>query len=333
MTLIAAAVIAVGVWSTGIAAAVTIAKPTLLVATATSSTTVSLSWHDASNNEIGFEIQRSPAKKTAWKKIATRADERVQLRRRHRAHRGNRVQVPDPRLKPGSGASSFSNTATVTTLGGTPPGDTTAPTTPGGSSVSATSCSATLLSWLSSTDTGGSGLKDYAIWRDGVVVKYVTGLTTTDTGLTVSHTYSYAVQARNNANNVSGKSAAKSVTTAACPVGPIIPAPQQFNVTADSCAFAFATWNTIYDPNNAYHVTKYNVYRNNVLVKTVPAPGTAPTASTVDTPLVALMSYSYAVTAADAAGHESAKSTSVSVTTSACEPGVRVGPHERRRRE
>jgi hypothetical protein len=216
--LIALAVIVVGMVSAGVASALTIARPTGLTAAATSSTTVSLQWHDAANNEIGFEVQRTRAEKTAWKKIATAPVNATSFGDTGlTASTAYKYRVRA--LKPGSGASSFSNTVTVKTLGGTPP-------------------------------------------------------------------------------------------------PPVVPAPSGLTVTADSCAFALAKWNPIFDANNSYHVAKYNLYRNNVLVQSVNAPAT----TAIDTPLNPRTSYTWAVTAADESNHESAKSSTVSATTGACPP-------------
>jgi hypothetical protein len=313
MTLLVVAAVVVGALSTGVAGAVTIVKPASLTATATSSTTVTLHWIDKSTNEIGFEIQRSPAK-TAWKKIATAPENATAYSDTGLAPAtGYKYRIRA--LKPGSGASSFSNTAAVTTPSGNAPTDTTPPTTPGGLSAVANSCSVVQLTWIASTDIGGSGVKDYAIWRDGALLKYVTTLTTLDSGLSASHAYAYAVQARDNALNLSGKTATKSVTTPAC-TSTTIPPPGGVKVSADNCSVAYASWNPIFDPNNTYRVTKYNLYRGNSLVQTVSAPAT----NAIDTPLVALTSYTYSVTAADASGNESAKSTAVTITTLACPP-------------
>jgi hypothetical protein len=72
------------------------------------------------------------------------------------------------------------------------------------------------VSWNASTDTGGSGLKGYNLYRNGSFVKQVTTTSTSDTGLTASTIYSYAVSAVDNAGNQSAKSATASVNTPAC---------------------------------------------------------------------------------------------------------------------
>src|SRR6185369_6501355 len=103
--------------------------------------------------------------------------------------------------------------------------DTTAPTVPGGLSGSATSCNAASLAWTASTDSGGSSLKGYNVYRNGTFVKQVTGVATTDGSLAASTAYGYAVSAIDNAGNESARSAAVSVTTPACPdtTAPTVP--------------------------------------------------------------------------------------------------------------
>jgi chitodextrinase len=68
-------------------------------------------------------------------------------------------------------------------------------------SASATSCSQISLSWGASSDTGGSGLKGYNIYRNGSYLKQALTTSTSDTGLAASTVYSYAVSAIDNAGN------------------------------------------------------------------------------------------------------------------------------------
>ncbi|MFI5529906.1 glycoside hydrolase family 6 protein [Kitasatospora sp. NPDC051853] len=97
-------------------------------------------------------------------------------------------------------------------VGGTTPGDTTAPTAPTGLTGTATSSGATL-SWTASTDN--TGVTGYQVFRNGVQVGTSTATSYTDSGLTASTAYSYTVRARDAAGNVSAASAALTVTTQA----------------------------------------------------------------------------------------------------------------------
>jgi PKD repeat protein len=96
--------------------------------------------------------------------------------------------------------------------------DTTAPSVPTITSAVSPSCSQVDLAWTTSTDTGGSGLAGYNVYRNNVFVHRVNAPATTwsDTGLAASLTYSYTVTAIDGAGNQSAKSAPFSVTTRSC---------------------------------------------------------------------------------------------------------------------
>lgn len=98
-----------------------------------------------------------------------------------------------------------------------PAPDTTPPSVPQNLQVTATTSTTVALSWQASTDTGGSGLAGYRVFRDGVSIATPTGTTFTDTDRTPSTSYSYRVAARDNASpaNESAQSAAVTGTTLA----------------------------------------------------------------------------------------------------------------------
>jgi len=107
----------------------------------------------------------------------------------------------------------------------TPPpasGDTTAPSIPDGVTAAAASDSRIDLSWNASTDTGGSNLSGYRIYRDDATTALATvnaPLTSySDTGLTASTRYSYVVRAFDGAGNESAPPAAVVATTLAAAV-------------------------------------------------------------------------------------------------------------------
>jgi len=97
--------------------------------------------------------------------------------------------------------------------GGTGGGDTTAPSTPTGLTVTGTTASSVSLSWTASTDN--VAVTGYLIFRGGTQVGTSTTTTYTDTSLTASTAYSYTVKARDAANNQSAASAAVTATTQA----------------------------------------------------------------------------------------------------------------------
>ena len=95
--------------------------------------------------------------------------------------------------------------------------DITPPSIPTGLSATPSSCSQVNLSWNASTDTGGSGLKGYNVYRNGSYLKQVTTTSTSDAGVNASTPYSYTVAAVDNAGNQSAQSTPASATTPACP--------------------------------------------------------------------------------------------------------------------
>ena len=107
---------------------------------------------------------------------------------------------------------SATSTATVTV-------DVTAPTIPQGLSVTSTTASTAALSWSASTDSGGSGLAGYRVFRclgtctPTTQIGTSTSTTYADSGLNVATAYTYAVAAYDNVGNVSANSNAAAATT------------------------------------------------------------------------------------------------------------------------
>ncbi|WP_431915010.1 endo-1,4-beta-xylanase [Nonomuraea jabiensis] len=104
-----------------------------------------------------------------------------------------------------------------TTTDPTPP---TAPGTPSASNVTSNSAS---LTWAASTDSGGSGLAGYDVYREQGATDQFLGQSTTNsislTGLSPSTQYQVYVRARDGAGNVSANSALATFTTTAGPGG------------------------------------------------------------------------------------------------------------------
>ncbi len=112
-------------------------------------------------------------------------------------------------------SSAGSQAATAKTPPILPPVDVTPPTTPQNFTGTAASSTAALLGWSASTDTGGSGLAGYRIFRDGSQIATVNASTTTfgDATLTPAGTYKYSVKAYDGAGNASGATPEVSITT------------------------------------------------------------------------------------------------------------------------
>ncbi|CAM5232533.1 Chitinase 63 [Streptomyces badius] len=94
--------------------------------------------------------------------------------------------------------------------GGSVPGDN-APSAPGKPTASDITDTSVKLSWSAATDD--KGVKNYDVLRDGAKVATVTGTTYTNTGLTAGTDYSYAVQARDTADQTGPVSASTAVRT------------------------------------------------------------------------------------------------------------------------
>jgi chitodextrinase len=91
--------------------------------------------------------------------------------------------------------------------------DTIAPTTPTGLSATAASPTRINLSWSASSDSGGSGLAGYRVYRGGSQIGTSTTTSYSDTPLSSSTNYSYTVAAYDNATNVSTQSTSANATT------------------------------------------------------------------------------------------------------------------------
>ncbi len=217
-----------------------------------------------------------------------------------------------------SNQSAASNTLTMY-----PCPDTVAPAVPGGVTASATSCNSVNVGWSATTDTGGSGLRGYYVWRNGTRVTPVnapvTGTSIVDNTVAGNTTYTYKVSAVDNANNESSQSpAGASSTTPACPdtIAPGVPG----GVTASStsCSTVNVGWNAVSDTGGS-GLRGYYVWRNGTRITPVNAPLTG--TSFTDTGLAQTTAYSYKVSAIDNAnpGNESAQSTAAaSATTQTC---------------
>jgi len=173
--------------------------------------------------------------------------------------------------------------------------------------VSGTTTTSISLSWNASTDTGGSGLTGYRIYRDGSAVPLanVTGTTFTDTGRTSGSIHTYQVAAYDGAGNESA--AAGPVTGTARDIQmPSVPQNlRSSNVTANS---ATLTWSASTDAGGS-GLAGYRVFRHENLVATVS--GT----TFINSGLAAGTQYRYRVAAIDNAGNQSGLSSQVTVNT------------------
>ncbi len=193
--------------------------------------------------------------------------------------------------------------ATFKAAGSAP--DTTPPSVPAGLSANGVSQSQVNLSWTASTDN--VGVTGYKVFRNGTQVGTPTGTSFSDTGLTAGTTYSYTVAASDAAGNVSAQSTAVNGTTQTPDTAPPS-VPSGLSANGVSQTQVNLSWTASTDNVG---VTGYKVFRNGRQV------GTPSGTSFSDTGLTAGTTYSYTVSARDAAGNSSAQSAAVNGTTQA----------------
>jgi YD repeat-containing protein len=178
-----------------------------------------------------------------------------------------------------------------------------APSVPTGLGATAVSQTQINLSWSASTDTGGSGLAGYKIYRGGSQVGTSPTTSYSDSSLAAGTTYSYKVAAYDVAGNVSAQSSAASATTLDTTAPSV---PTGLNGSAASATQINLTWNASTDNVG---VTGYRVYRGGSQI------GTSATTAYTDSTVVGSTTYSYTVAAYDAATNVSAQSSPKSVST------------------
>jgi chitodextrinase len=167
--------------------------------------------------------------------------------------------------------------------------DITAPTAPGSLSASWTGASSVGLAWTAATDE--IGVSGYQVRRDGTLLATVSGTTLSfdDTAAPAS-TQRYTVAARDAAGNVGP--AVSAYVGAPDTTAPLAPA--SLGVVADGPGQATLSWPAASDNVG---VTDYEVRRDGTLLATVDALTYATTG------LTSLQSYTFTVTASDAAGN------------------------------
>lgn len=185
-----------------------------------------------------------------------------------------------------------------------------APTQPNGLHTTKVTSNSAELKWSPSTDN--VSVKEYQILRDNKVVGVVPGTTFTDKNLKPSTKYTYTVKAVDAAGNVSNES--ESIVVETMHTAPDTEAPTQptalhtMGVTSSS---ADLMWSASEDNVAVDH---YVIYQG-TQVDQMSVVGTSKTTSFMDMNLQSNTTYMYAVTAVDAAGNESIKSSILTVTT------------------
>jgi chitodextrinase len=185
-------------------------------------------------------------------------------------------------------------------------GDTTAPSTPTGLTVTPGNTQ-NALTWTASTDN--VAVTGYKVRRGGTVVGTPSGTSYTDTGLTNGTTYSYTVSAVDAAANESAQTSAVTGTPSAGADSTPPTAPTSLAAGTPTSTTIPLTWTASTDNVG---VVAYDVYNSGSLLQS----GLTGTSGTV-TGLTASTAYVLTLKARDAAGNASTASNSVSVSTAA----------------
>lgn len=181
-------------------------------------------------------------------------------------------------------------------------GDSEAPTAPANLTASNITMTSLDLSWNASTDN--VGVTGYQVYQNGSLLGNTTGTSYNVTGLSSGTTYSYYVIAEDAAGNESAQSNVESITTLTDTEAPTAPTGLASSSVAQT-SFTLS-WNASTDNVG---VTGYNVYQDGSYL-------TSTTATSLGVSgLSPATTYSYYVTAEDAAGNISATSNNLSVTT------------------
>lgn len=272
--------------------------PTSLTASASSPTTINLSWTAGTDNVgvTSYKVFRDNSPSPMATVIGTTfSDTGLAPSTTH----SYKVIASDA----AGNLSAASNSASATT-----PADTAAPSAPTNLTATAPNSTTVNLSWAASTDN--VGVVNYRVFRDGGLTPIATvpGTSITDIGLAVGSTHSYVVTAVDGANNQSAGSSAVVITTPGADLTPPS-VPTGLTATGAGASVIDLSWTASTDNLG---VTGYKVFRDGgaTEIATVTT-GT----SFSDIGLAVGSTHSYTVSAFDAANNQSAKSTSASATT------------------
>jgi len=284
--------------------------PSGLTGSAPTSAQVNLSWK-ASTDNVGVTAYRvyrngnTTALATVTGSTTTYTDAQVSA--------GTAYSYQVSALDAAGNESSKSGSISVTTPTAT---DTTPPSAPTGLKTTSVTTTSVALAWNASTDTGGSGLAGYHLYRNGVLIASPSGTTYTDSGLTAGTSYTYSVSAYDHAANGSFASTPLTVTTSSSSADTIAPSPPtSLRATSISRYSVSVAWGSSTDNVG---VTGYRIWRgdgnysNWVNVGTV----SGSTLNFTNSNLRRGTTYTYGIRAYDAAGNISGGSNTIRVTTS-----------------
>jgi fibronectin type 3 domain-containing protein len=178
------------------------------------------------------------------------------------------------------------------------------PSVPGGLHATAETLNSVSFAWTASTASAGCTLSGYHVYRGGTLVTDVTSATSfTNSGLSPNTSYSYTLAAFDTSGHTSAQTSAVSIATTPDTTAPT--APGSVTATATGSAQVNLAWTAGTDNVG---ITGYKVYRSDKgAVALATLSGSTLTYS--DTTVAANTSYTYQVSALDAANNESPKTT------------------------
>ncbi|MBK5331594.1 MAG: metallophosphoesterase [Ilumatobacteraceae bacterium] len=201
------------------------------------------------------------------------------------------------------------------TFAGSAP-DSTPPTAPTTVTAVATSSSTVNVTWRGATDN--VGVTGYHLFRNGTQIADQAGTTYSDNTVSPATHYTYTVVALDAAGNASPMSAGAGVTTPGVVDRTAPSQPGLLKATAPTSSQVDLSW--VASTDNV-GVTGYRVYRNGTALATPIAPNPSPPTAFTDDTTQPGTTYTYQVSAVDAARNESTKA-SVVVST----PALSVPP-------
>lgn len=272
--------------------------PTTLTATATSTTQINLNWTDASNNETGFQIERSLTTGTGFGLIATTAANATNFS--NTGLTANTQYFYRVRAINGAGNSTYTAEATVRTS---------APTAPRTLVATAASTTQINLTWVdASTNETGFQIERSLTSGSGFALITTTTANVTsfsNTGLTPGTQYFYRVRAINAVGNSAFTSTVN--TTTAIPNAPTAP-----TATAASTTRINLTWIDASNNETGFQIERSLTSGTGFALVTTTA---ANVTSFGNTGLTANTQYFYRIRATNALG-SSAFTSEVSARTS-----------------
>lgn len=184
--------------------------------------------------------------------------------------------------------------------------DTTAPSKPTGLTATAKSPTQVDLSWTASTDN--TGVASYLVLRDNAVIATTSATSYSDMTAVANTSYTYAIEAKDAAGNISAISTSITVKTPNPPDTTAPTTPTGLLATAVNENQVNLTWAPSTDNIS---VAGYNIYRDGIKI------ATSTSTSFGDGTVAADTSYTYKVSAYDGQGNVSVQSPGVTVKTPA----------------